>query len=163
MEVFAGHFTPVYRRKGLMPPPRVRQYTETLDVIEEFCRHRGHRFLRLDGSTERVRRELDVRAFNAEGSPYFAYLISTRAGGQGINLASADAVVLYDTCINPQVDLQVFVSAPRASLDMRCERRNRAVRMCLGPGRTDTPVLIRLCHAACHGHCVARPTFSGLI
>jgi hypothetical protein len=83
------------------------QYTETLDIIQEFSQHRGYRFLRLDGTTDRVRRELDVRAFNAEASQYFMYLISTRAGGQGINLATADAVVLYDTCLNPQVDLQV--------------------------------------------------------
>ncbi len=55
-------------------------------------------------------RELDVRQFNAPDSPHFLYLISTRAGGQGINLASADAVVLYDSCYNPQVDLQVLRS-----------------------------------------------------
>ena len=84
------------------------QYTETLDVIQEYASYREWPFLRLDGATNRVTRELEVRAFNAPDSPYFLYLISTRAGGQGINLASADAVVLYDSCYNPQVDLQVM-------------------------------------------------------
>lgn len=83
------------------------QYTETLDVIQEYVNYRKWKFLRLDGATNRVTRELEVRAFNAPDSPYFIYLISTRAGGQGINLASADSVVLYDSCYNPQVDLQV--------------------------------------------------------
>ena len=56
---------------------------------------------------------LQVRAFNAPNSKVPIYLISTRAGGQGINLASADVVVLYDTCWNPQVDLQAQDRAHR--------------------------------------------------
>jgi hypothetical protein len=59
--------------------------------------------VRLDGDTNRIKREMDVRAFNSPKSPVGVYLISTRAGGQGINLATADTVVLYDTCWNPQV------------------------------------------------------------
>ena len=54
-----------------------------------------------------------MRSFNAPGSKAFLYLISTRAGGQGINLATADVVVLYDTCYNPQVDLQAQDRAHR--------------------------------------------------
>ena len=72
-------------------------------------------------------RELDIREFNAAGSEKFIYLISTRAGGVstapgspaadgwcvevGINLASADIVVLYDSDWNPHVDLQVAAAA----------------------------------------------------
>jgi SNF2 family DNA or RNA helicase len=70
-------------------------------VLAEYAAHRGLAFLRLDGGTNRVVRELDVRRFNAPDSPYFAYLISTRAGGQGINLASADAVVLCAPLLRP--------------------------------------------------------------
>ncbi len=102
-----------------MTAPR-RQFTETLDVLAEYAAHRGHRFLRLDGSTNRIVRELDVRAFNAPGSDTFLYLISTRAGGQGINLHTADTVVLYDSCYNPQIDLQArhppFGGRPAAGL-----------------------------------------------
>ena len=78
------------------------QYTLTLDVLEEYCEAavgpRGRAYLRLDGATNRILREMDVNAFNAPGSGCLVYLISTRAGGQGINLASADVVVLFDTC-----------------------------------------------------------------
>lgn len=93
------------------------QYTLTLDVLAEYATHRfgpiGTSFLRLDGSTNRIIREMDVRAFNAPDSQIFIYLISTKAGGQGINLATADVVVLYDTCWNPQVDLQAQDRAHR--------------------------------------------------
>ena len=91
------------------------QFTLTLDVLEEYCLEKfgAHGYLRLDGSTNRIVREMDVRAFNATGSKVFIYLISTRAGGQGINLASADTVVLYDSCWNPQIDLQAQDRAHR--------------------------------------------------
>ncbi len=44
-----------------------------------------------------------VDAFNAPGSPYFVFLLSTRAGGQGLNLTGADTVILHDVDFNPQV------------------------------------------------------------
>lgn len=50
-----------------------------------------------------LQRRLDIRRYNAVNSPLFIFLISTRAGGQGINLASADTVILYDSDWNPQV------------------------------------------------------------
>eukprot|EP00854_Cymbomonas_tetramitiformis_P031070 gene31070-38972_t len=93
------------------------QWTQTLDVLEEYCNFRFGRknevYLRLDGQTNRIARELDVRTFNAPGSTVFLYLVSTKAGGQGINLATADTVVLYDSCWNPQVDLQAQDRAHR--------------------------------------------------
>ena len=93
------------------------QFTLTLDVLAEYCAARfgpeGRGYLRLEGGTNRIKREMDVRAFNAPDSRIPIYLISTRAGGQGINLATADAVVLYDTCWNPQVDLQAQDRAHR--------------------------------------------------
>ena len=84
------------------------QYTLCLDALELYCKHKfgSNKHLRLDGSTNRICREMDVRSFNAANSKYLLYLISTKAGGQGINLATADTVILYDTCWNPQVDLQ---------------------------------------------------------
>ena len=93
------------------------QFTLTLDVLEQYVSERwgglGEAYFRLDGTTNRIAREMDMRSFNAPNSQAFLYLISTRAGGQGINLATADIVVLYDTCYNPQVDLQAQDRAHR--------------------------------------------------
>ncbi len=89
------------------------QFTSMLDILAEFLVARGYDYCRLDGSTNRVQRHLDIRRFNAPASPVFAFLISTRAGGLGINLASADTVILYDSDWNPQSDLQAMERAHR--------------------------------------------------
>ena len=98
------------------------QYTETLDVLEEYVAFRfgpkNQKYLRLDGSTNRVHRELDIRSFNHPDSKLFVYLISTKAGGQGINLATADSVVLYDTCWNPQVSQAVSHSVSTQAVNL---------------------------------------------
>ncbi len=73
------------------------QFTSMLDLLEDYCELREYPFVRLDGETNRVKRRLDVRRFNAPRSPLFIFLISTRAGGLGLNLASADTVILYDS------------------------------------------------------------------
>lgn len=62
--------------------------------------------MRLDGSTNKMIRELDTREFNSPDSNHLVYLISTRAGGLGINLVTANHVVMYDEDWNPFVDLQ---------------------------------------------------------
>lgn len=55
--------------------------------------------------------QASINEFNAPGSSKFIFMLSTRAGGLGINLATADVVILYDSDWNPQVDLQAMVSA----------------------------------------------------
>ena len=55
--------------------------------------------------------QLSIDEFNRDGSHKFVFMLSTRAGGLGINLATADIVILYDSDWNPQVDLQAMVSA----------------------------------------------------
>ena len=89
------------------------QFTSMLDLLEDYCELRNLPYVRLDGETNRVQRRLDVRRFNAPKSPLFIFLISTRAGGLGLNLASADTVILYDSDWNPQVDLQAMERAHR--------------------------------------------------
>ena len=84
------------------------QFTSMLDILQEFCTARGYKFSRLDGSTNRVQRAIDVMEYNKADSTMFLYLMSTRAGGLGINLYTADTVVLYDSDWNPQVDLQAM-------------------------------------------------------
>lgn len=74
---------------------------------------RKHKFCRIDGSTGGEQREQAVEQFNAPGSELFMFLLSTRAGGLGINLATADVVIMYDSDWNPQMDLQAQDRAHR--------------------------------------------------
>jgi SWI/SNF-related matrix-associated actin-dependent regulator of chromatin subfamily A member 5 len=80
--------------------------TRMLDILEDYCAYRGWTYCRIDGSTSGDSRDEQMNAFNAPGSPKFIFMLSTRAGGLGINLATADVVVLYDSDWNPQVGLQ---------------------------------------------------------
>ncbi|GIX60956.1 SNF2 family N-terminal domain containing protein, putative [Babesia caballi] len=89
------------------------QFQLVLDELESYCNSRGWKYMRLDGSTNKLIRELDIREFNSPSSPYFIYLISTRAGGLGINLTAANHVVLYDEDWNPFIDLQAIDRAHR--------------------------------------------------
>lgn len=77
--------------------------TRMLDILEDYLRYRQLTYCRLDGSTSTAEREEMMAEYNAPGSPKFAFLLSTRAGGLGINLVSADTVILYDSDWNPQV------------------------------------------------------------
>ncbi|RVD84046.1 uncharacterized protein DFL_005815 [Arthrobotrys flagrans] len=93
-------------------------FTKTLDICEEFLQLIGgdgsqFEYLRLDGSTGRARRNLSIRLFNQAGSPYKVFLISTKAGGLGINLTSATEVVMVDANWNPQADLQAMARSHR--------------------------------------------------
>ena len=104
---------PIRRNKVLI----FSQFTRCLDELEKYCKWRGFEYLRLDGSTNRVIRELDMRDFNAPDSTAFVYLISTRAGGLGINLFSANHVILYDLDYNPHADNQAVDRAHRIGQD----------------------------------------------
>uniref|UniRef100_A0A0G4HH50 Uncharacterized protein n=1 Tax=Chromera velia CCMP2878 TaxID=1169474 RepID=A0A0G4HH50_9ALVE len=89
------------------------QMVRMLDILEDFCNMRGHKYCRIDGNTGGEERDQYIDEFNAEGSEKFVFLLSTRAGGLGINLATADVVVLFDSDWNPQVDLQAMDRAHR--------------------------------------------------
>ena len=79
------------------------QFTSTLDLLEDFLKSRQYKYCRLDGSTNRVQRTVDINAFNMPGSTRFVFLMSTRAGGLGINCQTADTCILFDSDWNPQV------------------------------------------------------------
>uniref|UniRef100_A0A452Y0G2 Chromatin-remodeling complex ATPase n=1 Tax=Aegilops tauschii subsp. strangulata TaxID=200361 RepID=A0A452Y0G2_AEGTS len=89
------------------------QMTRLLDILEDYLMYRGYQYCRIDGNTGGDDRDASIEAFNKPGSEKFIFLLSTRAGGLGINLATADIVVLYDSDWNPQVDLQAQDRAHR--------------------------------------------------
>ena len=72
------------------------QMVGALNFLEQFLHYRGFACCRLDGNTSAEDREKRVAEFNAPDSPYFIFLLSTRAGGLGINLATADTVIIFD-------------------------------------------------------------------
>ena len=82
------------------------QWKIVLDILEWVLRDRGHVFCRLDGSTDVHERQQICDAFNRRGSEIFCFLLSTRAGGQGLNLTGADTVIIHDCDFNPQIDRQ---------------------------------------------------------
>ena len=89
------------------------QMTRLLDILEDYLMYRSYQYCRIDGSTDGAVREDHIDAFNREGSEKFCFLLSTRAGGLGINLATADTVIIYDSDWNPQMDLQAMDRAHR--------------------------------------------------
>jgi len=82
------------------------QMTRVLDILEDFMVMRGHKYCRIDGNTTYDDREANIDNFNAPNSELFCFILSTRAGGLGINLQTADTCILYDSDWNPQQDLQ---------------------------------------------------------
>jgi ATP-dependent helicase STH1/SNF2 len=89
------------------------QMTQIMNIMEDFMRYRGLSYLRLDGSTKADERSELLKEFNAPNSPYFCFLLSTRAGGLGLNLQTADTVVIFDSDWNPHQDLQAQDRAHR--------------------------------------------------
>ncbi|URE26387.1 DUF4208 domain containing protein [Musa troglodytarum] len=89
------------------------QMVRMLDILAEYLSLRGFQFQRLDGSTRADLRHQAMEHFNAPGSDDFCFLLSTRAGGLGINLATADTVIIFDSDWNPQNDLQAMSRAHR--------------------------------------------------
>lgn len=105
------------------------QMTRMLDVLEDFCEGEQYKYERIDGGNQSPllpspflsfpsnslflsgitgqSRQDAIDRFNAHGAQQFVFLLSTRAGGLGINLATADTVIIYDSDWNPHNDIQV--------------------------------------------------------
>lgn len=88
------------------------QMTKMIDLLEEYMWHRKHKYMRLDGSSKISARRDMVADFQAR-TDIFVFLLSTRAGGLGINLTAADTVIFYDSDWNPTVDQQAMDRAHR--------------------------------------------------
>lgn len=89
------------------------QMSRLLDILEDYCFFREYEYCRIDGSTAHEERIEAIDEFNKPDSEKFVFLLTTRAGGLGINLVTADTVVLYDSDWNPQADLQAMDRAHR--------------------------------------------------
>lgn len=89
------------------------QMSSLLDILDDYVRYRGYTYCRIDGQTSALDRELRIEDFQRPDSDKFIFLLTTRAGGCGINLHHANAVILYDSDWNPQVDLQAIDRAHR--------------------------------------------------
>ncbi|CCH60588.1 hypothetical protein TBLA_0D00800 [Henningerozyma blattae CBS 6284] len=89
------------------------QMSRLLDILEDYCYFRGFNYCRIDGSTAHEERIQAIDDYNSPNSDKFVFLLTTRAGGLGINLVTADTVVLFDSDWNPQADLQAMDRAHR--------------------------------------------------
>ncbi|KAG8658721.1 probable ATP-dependent DNA helicase CHR12 isoform X2 [Manihot esculenta] len=89
------------------------QMTRLMDILEIYLQLNDYKYLRLDGSTKTEERGTLLKQFNAPDSPYFMFLLSTRAGGLGLNLQTADTVIIFDSDWNPQMDQQAEDRAHR--------------------------------------------------
>ena len=87
--------------------------TRVLDILEDYCNFKRLQYCRIDGSTDGESRDSQMVEFNEKDSEKFVFLLSTRAGGLGINLQTADIVIIYDSDWNPQMDLQAMDRAHR--------------------------------------------------
>ena len=81
------------------------QMTKVLDILERFLNLYSYSYVRLDGTTKPDQRQILMQRFNAD-SKLYAFILSTRSGGFGINLTGADTVIFYDSDWNPAVDAQ---------------------------------------------------------
>ena len=82
------------------------QFKKVLDILEDFLIYRNYHFERFDGSIVGSDRQAAIDRFCRKGSNRFAFLLSTRAGGVGLNLMAADTVIIFDSDWNPQQDMQ---------------------------------------------------------
>ncbi|KAG8743951.1 hypothetical protein FRC10_011137 [Ceratobasidium sp. 414] len=89
------------------------QMTQVMNILEDYMSLRGYKYLRLDGGTKPDDRADLLKAFNAPNSEFDVFLLSTRAGGLGLNLQTADTVIIYDSDWNPHADLQAQDRAHR--------------------------------------------------
>jgi SWI/SNF-related matrix-associated actin-dependent regulator of chromatin subfamily A member 5 len=89
------------------------QMTRLLDILDDYLRFKQIPYCRIDGQTSAMDRETRIEDFQSEGSDKLVFLLSTRAGGLGIDLFAANTVIIFDSDWNPQVDLQAIDRAHR--------------------------------------------------
>lgn len=86
----------------------ISNYTQTLDILQKLCQTFEYSYLRLDGQTPSTKRQQLVDKFNKQTSKEFVFLLSSKAGGVGLNLTGATHLILYDIDWNPANDSQAM-------------------------------------------------------
>lgn len=89
------------------------QMTRMLDILEDYLSYKSYDYERIDGQVTGHLRQERIDRFNSRASTSFCFLLSTKAGGLGINLATADTVIIYDSDWNPHNDIQALSRAHR--------------------------------------------------
>ena len=98
----------------------VSNYTQTMDMFERLCRLRNYGYVRLDGSMSIKKRAKVVDQFNDPASNQFIFMLSSKAGGCGLNLIGANRLVMFDPDWNPANDEQAMARVWRDGQKKQC-------------------------------------------
>src|SRR5690606_6982514 len=127
----------------------ISNYTQTLDLFEKLCRTRNYGCLRLDGTMNVNKRQKLVDRFNDPNGPEFVFLLSSKAGGCGLNLIGANRLVLFDPDWNPAADQQALARVWRDG-----QKKDCFVYRFIGTGTIEEKIFQRQSHKLSLSSCV---------
>lgn len=127
----------------------VSNYTQTLDLFEKLCRARRYLYLRLDGTMSIKKRAKIVERFNNPSNPEFIFMLSSKAGGCGLNLIGANRLVMFDPDWNPANDEQAMARVWRDGQKKTCY-----IYRLLSTGTIEEKILQRQAHKKALSSCV---------
>ncbi|XP_061635142.1 DNA repair and recombination protein RAD54-like [Phyllopteryx taeniolatus] len=127
----------------------VSNYTQTLDVFEKLCHSRRYPYVRLDGTMSIKKRAKIVERFNSPDNPEFIFMLSSKAGGCGLNLIGANRLVMFDPDWNPANDEQAMARVWRDGQKKTCY-----VYRLLSTGTIEEKILQRQAHKKALSSCV---------
>ncbi|KAF7491029.1 DNA repair and recombination -like protein [Sarcoptes scabiei] len=127
----------------------VSNYTQTLDLFEKLCRNRNYRYVRLDGTMSIKKRGKIVETFNDPNNDDFIFMLSSKAGGCGLNLIGANRLVMYDPDWNPANDGQAMARVWRDG-----QRKQCFIYRLLSTGTIEEKIFQRQTHKRALSSCV---------
>ncbi|XP_077391460.1 DNA repair and recombination protein RAD54-like [Festucalex cinctus] len=127
----------------------VSNYTQTLDIFEKLCHARRYSYVRLDGTMSIKKRAKIVERFNSADSGEFIFMLSSKAGGCGLNLIGANRLVMFDPDWNPANDEQAMARVWRDGQKKTCY-----VYRLLSTGTIEEKILQRQAHKKALSSCV---------
>ncbi|XP_036378447.1 DNA repair and recombination protein RAD54-like [Megalops cyprinoides] len=127
----------------------VSNYTQTLDLFEKLCRSRKYLYVRLDGTMSIKKRAKIVERFNTPSNPEFIFMLSSKAGGCGLNLIGANRLVMFDPDWNPANDEQAMARVWRDGQQKTCY-----IYRLLSTGTIEEKILQRQAHKKALSSCV---------